>query len=677
MTTPPRYFRISIIAAFCALFFWGHLCSAQNIYSLGDERSYITALEKQATQSTNDSVRAYTWLRLSLLMRRVNDIDKSKHFLTKGRELGARYPFINAAAVYYNAIIQFASSDMVALEKELLRADSMLSHFENPESNKLRGILWNNYGIIQQMKSDEKAAMDAFTQKAVVYAAKSGDATVLGKAYKAIAIVFMNANQRVNASAYLVKAIKTTEGLSDDNPISLTELVDTYIVAGENYANLEQTDSANIVLSKAENILNDYPTSNLYLSLYHARGVTYHKTKQYDLAITTLDKGIALATKLQSFNSLNRLKYAKFKSLSNKNEHHAAGIVLKDLIKSPMVFVTDKKIYYKDLFTTYSKLGDSKEAVLWATRYINVSDSLYEAKFQKDIIELEKKYRESENQKQIATLQTEKEKASLESRNSRLLNWLLATIILFLSASGFFVIALYRNSKRLSQQKDLHYQQQIQDVEQKQQIQLTRALMQGEEMERKRLAIDLHDGLGGRLAGIKINLSRIVTGPTPVTTELEKVIEQLDVSSNELRRIARNMMPESLLKVGLTSSLKDMCDLMSTVDTQVVFQSYSVSEALPQEIQVHTYRIVQELLTNALRHAHAKQVLVQCSQNENVFFLTIEDNGSGFDIGSPQGKGIGLTSIRNRVEYLKGKLDIASSSQGTTVNIEIYTGHEQ
>jgi two-component system NarL family sensor kinase len=144
------------------------------------------------------------------------------------------------------------------------------------------------------------------------------------------------------------------------------------------------------------------------------------------------------------------------------------------------------------------------------------------------------------------------------------------------------------------------------------------------------------------------------------------------VSANELRRIARNMMPESLLLLGLEPALKDMCDSLSTDETQVVFQAFGINTAMHQEIQVNIYRIVQELLTNAFRHAHASEILVQCSQNSSRFFITMEDNGKGFDATASDARpGIGLSNARSRVEYLNGKLDISSViGEGTTINIE-------
>ena len=157
-----------------------------------------------------------------------------------------------------------------------------------------------------------------------------------------------------------------------------------------------------------------------------------------------------------------------------------------------------------------------------------------------------------------------------------------------------------------------------------------------------------------------------------MNSDIYKVIEQLDGSVTELRRIARNMMPESLLQLGLEVSLRDMCDALNSPATSVEFQAFSINAALPKETQITVYRIVQELLANAIRHANATEILVQCSQNENTFYITLEDNGRGFDTSMlPLQKGIGISNVKNRVDFLKGKMDINSTpAQGTTVNIE-------
>lgn len=133
------------------------------------------------------------------------------------------------------------------------------------------------------------------------------------------------------------------------------------------------------------------------------------------------------------------------------------------------------------------------------------------------------------------------------------------------------------------------------------------------------------------------------------------------------------MMPESLLKFGINTGLKDLCELYRTPETAIEYESFQIEEDIPQQIQLTIYRIVQELLSNAIKHSKASLVLVQCSQNQNRLFITVEDNGKGFDVDTNSfGSGMGLENIRNRVSYLDGQIEISSvPNEGTIINIEL------
>nr|WP_262903526.1 ATP-binding protein [Niabella beijingensis] len=222
-------------------------------------------------------------------------------------------------------------------------------------------------------------------------------------------------------------------------------------------------------------------------------------------------------------------------------------------------------------------------------------------------------------------------------------------------------------------QKKIQTAQQLRSLEQEQQLKVSNALLIGEERERSRLARDLHDGLGGMLAGVKLNLSGMVYNHEQHRSGLElyPVIDQLDNSVKELRRIARNMMPESLLRSGLQAALKDLCESMTTPGTTIVLNAFQLQPDIPQQAQLMIYRLVQEIVGNAVTHAQAGKIIVQCSQADRIFFITVEDNGIGFDPQHAGREGIGLSNIYSRVNFLKGNIHIDSSSEGTIINIEL------
>lgn len=177
------------------------------------------------------------------------------------------------------------------------------------------------------------------------------------------------------------------------------------------------------------------------------------------------------------------------------------------------------------------------------------------------------------------------------------------------------------------------------------------------------------------LAGVKINFSGWAskTLSSEQRADFDQILNQLDKSVGELRSVARNLMPESLLKFGLETALKDLSEFYMTEELEIDLQTYDINKDIPLSVQLHIYRIVQELLSNAVKHSKATNILLQCSQNRKNFLITVEDNGIGMNILELENKkGMGVHNVKNRVEYLKGKLDISSQlKEGTTINIEL------
>ena len=240
----------------------------------------------------------------------------------------------------------------------------------------------------------------------------------------------------------------------------------------------------------------------------------------------------------------------------------------------------------------------------------------------------------------------------------------------------FFSWKLAKSNRKAFVQNELLHREELKTLRQQEQLGRYQSILQGQEEERNRIARDLHDGLGGLLAGVKLRLSAINTRGSAerhgTTKEVGGVIDELDHAVDELRRISRNMMPETLLYMGLESALADLCKYMDTPATGVKFQGINLQTSYPKPMLIGLYRIVQELLNNAVKHAKSTQIIVQCSDNEGRLLLTVEDNGKGFDPNKATSGGLGLKNIENRVALLHGGIEIDSKpGQGTTVNIEI------
>lgn len=249
---------------------------------------------------------------------------------------------------------------------------------------------------------------------------------------------------------------------------------------------------------------------------------------------------------------------------------------------------------------------------------------------------------------------------------------MLLAVVAVLSLIAIITIMRLQYRKKMAARRETAYQAELERKEKEKQLSNYMALMEGQEQERQRMARDLHDGLGCELAAIKLGLSGIPAESASQELSLQVITEKLDASIRELRLISRNMMPESLLTLGLKEALNDLCSSVMTPQLRLVYNAYNIDPALPQSSQIMIYRMIQEIITNAVKHANASEIMLQCSQEEDRFFITVEDNGKGFDISSHHSKGIGLKNIRNRVDYFHGHLHIESSSEGTIINIELH-----
>jgi two-component system, sensor histidine kinase LadS len=198
-------------------------------------------------------------------------------------------------------------------------------------------------------------------------------------------------------------------------------------------------------------------------------------------------------------------------------------------------------------------------------------------------------------------------------------------------------------------------------------------IIQTQEEERNRLARELHDGLGGLLGGIRMGAHHRLK---PYPAEQEWIAEQLDLAVTDLRNIAHDLMPVQLQEQGLDRVLEKAVARWNMGDELKVHYNSSIQQRYPLRTEAALYRIVLELMHNIKKHADATEVNIEIWEEEKTQRLTllVEDNGKGFEAGKEEG--IGWKSIRQRVQYMEGKINIDSSHRGTTVIIEIFMEKE-
>lgn len=239
-----------------------------------------------------------------------------------------------------------------------------------------------------------------------------------------------------------------------------------------------------------------------------------------------------------------------------------------------------------------------------------------------------------------------------------------AALTLLILTMLFFRFRVVNHRKKLAEQL-------VVQLEQEKQLVATQSVLDGETAERARIARDLHDGLGGMLSVVKLNLINMKGNTFLAESDVpafHNALDMLDGSILELRRVAHNLMPESLLRFGLKAALTDFCRNIEHVNLHF----FGNERRMEEKFEITVYRIILELVNNALKHSGAQQINVQVIVENDRISCVVQDDGKGFNqADTDTGKTTGLNSIHSRVESLGGRMELISApGKGTEVQIE-------
>jgi signal transduction histidine kinase len=244
--------------------------------------------------------------------------------------------------------------------------------------------------------------------------------------------------------------------------------------------------------------------------------------------------------------------------------------------------------------------------------------------------------------------------------------WFIALSILASITLVAAIVNEYKN-KQLSKQRFALLQKE-------QEMKQLKALIAGEEKERKRISQELHDGLGAVLATVKMRISSISDkSPNIINNDnYLKAEELIDEACQTVRDISHRMTPFILEQNGLEYAISELCLTISqTQKIEIHFNPYQIDLIESDILKITIYRVTQELVKNIIKHAEATEVIVQVTVEDENIEVLVEDDGKGFDTTQIKG-GIGLDNIRSRVEYLKGSLEIESEiNKGSTFLINL------
>ena len=202
---------------------------------------------------------------------------------------------------------------------------------------------------------------------------------------------------------------------------------------------------------------------------------------------------------------------------------------------------------------------------------------------------------------------------------------------------------------------------------------MTRKLIQSQEQERTRIGRELHDDINQRLAMLAIELEQLQSNPSQLETRLDKLRREVTDVSSDVQALSHDLHSSKLEYLGVVAGMKSWCrEFAERQKVEIGFRS-EVSSVLPSEVGLTLFRVLQESVHNAIKHSAAKRIEVQLREEDDQLHLIVSDRGRGFDIAAAlQGKGLGLTSMRERVRLIHGTLSMNSKpNDGTTIHVRV------
>lgn len=354
----------------------------------------------------------------------------------------------------------------------------------------------------------------------------------------------------------------------------------------------------------------------------------------------------------------NALGFSRAEAYLQMKDYKKAEAYCKKALAVAIAYNIREHVYegHRILAAVYGQSGQHKKAYEEQLRFQQLKDSIMNEDVERNKQQLQTRYEVAQKDKSLAQKQLQITQQQRRLGQNRIL--ILATMVgaVLLAILFFFVYRNYSNKQRLL----------LKDQE----LSQLKAMIKGEEKERGRIARELHDGIGGMLVAINMNLG-IIKRDHP-ETGLDRIEGMLDDAGREVRKTAHNLVPDVLEKHDLLDALALYCAKIN--DAGILQIQLQCDETLPQTDAVTAlilYRIIQELVQNIVKHAGATQAGIHILQYEDKLAITIEDNGKGFDPAAAQG-GIGLNNVRHRVNALQGEVNIsASPGRGTTIHIEL------
>lgn len=529
-----------------------------------------------------------------------------------------------------------------------------------------------------------------------------------------------------------LQLFKTCLAYKDDPEI----ILGSYINMGDIYSEMKDYENGNYYYKKGKALCEKTNNNQGRTVVLLGLGGNYQLQNKPDEALKMFQEAVLIADK----NELNQLEIMARSNIgdiyTDQKKYPQAKLIFNDALQKAIQYglLQNQISFYDALKKIALAQEDYKNAYHYLGKSIRIKDSINNLQKLKEIRELEVKYETSQKEKAIKVLEFENQtrKLAFENQTEAIKNMSLQeeitkrinenTILSFQNSSNakrneiallkkekqlktleikqqkrikiFLLLAcllvlipiaslLFQYRKRLKSQHLLNLKQieistqKINNILKEQELQLIKASISGQDKERERISQELHDSIGGNLAAIKLQLNSL---NATNLNQIKNLNRQLDETYEQVRNLSHNLAPKKFSHHKFCEVLESYLNNISAASKlQISFTAYPKKEIneMNQFIQIESFKMVQELLTNTIKHAKASKIELQLNLIDNSLNILFEDDGRGFDTENYT-RGLGFINLEARIKKMDGTFSVDSKlKRGTIANIEIPVAAEK
>lgn len=434
------------------------------------------------------------------------------------------------------------------------------------------------------------------------------------------------------------------------------------------YGALGMLDSARFFVGKGAELAERNKDMQALANSHFILGTIYSNAGEYKLALEQYETGRPIRQKVGNPLFIVSDLYT-MADLYHKTGQYKKGVeVASEALK--LVEAYDLTLKYENTYLSlarnYEGLKDFANASKYYKLYASAKDTAYTNANATAIAEMQARYETEKNEKLLAL-----QKVEIVEKDAKIQETYFVIVFLVITLITLTLLFSLIRSRMLRRQLILQQEKEVQVREAH-----IQATIQSQERERKRFAQDLHDGMGQLISALRLTMHSVnktssIEERVGVSEKGEKI---LNAMHDEIRGIAFNLMPQTLVKHGLVPALKEMCERLNSGDIRIQLSSYDLPDRMDEVFEVSLYRVIQEWVNNVIKYSGAKNIQLQLTGYEDECNIVIEDDGRGFNpLNLENSKGNGWRNIKSRLNLIKASIEIDSREglTGTTTIIKL------